>query len=102
MIYLALPGSMVFAAFEQVQSKLYAISLVASLNARKATLAEARTAIPTTDDVSHPSFAKHVGMSKADDQNSLQGTLILSTIVSANNIHIHDDDDDSPQRLSEP
>ncbi|KIJ15773.1 hypothetical protein PAXINDRAFT_114156 [Paxillus involutus ATCC 200175] len=51
-LYLALPTSMAFTAFVQVQSKLYAISLLASLNSRKATLENARRAVPTANNVS--------------------------------------------------
>ncbi|EGN96802.1 hypothetical protein SERLA73DRAFT_184964 [Serpula lacrymans var. lacrymans S7.3] len=46
-MFLAIPDTQAFVAFVQVQSKLYAVSLLASLNSRKSTLQKAQMAIPT-------------------------------------------------------
>ncbi|KAH0826381.1 hypothetical protein J3R83DRAFT_5346 [Lanmaoa asiatica] len=50
--FVALPGNLYFTAFVQVQSKLYAISMLASLNARKKTFEDARAAVATSNNVS--------------------------------------------------
>ncbi|KAF8552161.1 hypothetical protein OG21DRAFT_1466112 [Imleria badia] len=52
--FLALPGGMDFTAFVQVQSKLYAVSILASLNVRNRTLESARRAVLTMNNVSLP------------------------------------------------
>ncbi|KAH7930000.1 hypothetical protein BV22DRAFT_1028967 [Leucogyrophana mollusca] len=48
--FLTLPGA-AYAAFVGVQSKLYAVSLLATLNGRKTTVKKSRMAVPTVDNV---------------------------------------------------
>ncbi|KIJ15789.1 hypothetical protein PAXINDRAFT_168803 [Paxillus involutus ATCC 200175] len=74
-LYVTLEGALVFTGFDQVQSKLYGISLLASLNSRKATLAAARMAVPTTDNISLRFLANNIGATKMDSQNPLEETL---------------------------
>ncbi|KIK80895.1 hypothetical protein PAXRUDRAFT_833247 [Paxillus rubicundulus Ve08.2h10] len=65
-LYLALAGSLVFCGFDQIQSKLYGISLLASLNSRKATLAQARLAVPSMNNVSLRFLANNIGTNNMD------------------------------------
>ncbi|KAF8837563.1 hypothetical protein BDN67DRAFT_972769 [Paxillus ammoniavirescens] len=92
-LYVALPGTMVFAAFVQVQSKLYGISLLASLNARKATLAYARMAVPTVGNVPLQFLANNGGMNNIDDPNAPDETLSPSVCTKNIKVGITSDED---------
>ncbi|KIK80894.1 hypothetical protein PAXRUDRAFT_833243 [Paxillus rubicundulus Ve08.2h10] len=92
-LYVALPGTMVFAAFVQVQSKLYGISLLASLNARKTTLAHARMAVPIVRNVPLRFLANDGGMNNIDDPNSPDETLPPSACTKNIKVDIASDED---------
>ncbi|KAG1724020.1 hypothetical protein EDB19DRAFT_324044 [Suillus lakei] len=50
-MFLGLPTNLAFIAFVQVQSKLYAVSFLASLNTRKSTLEQTKQPVPSADGI---------------------------------------------------
>ncbi|KAH7929904.1 hypothetical protein BV22DRAFT_1125433 [Leucogyrophana mollusca] len=50
-MFLGLPDTLAFIGFVQVQSKLYAVSFLATLNSRKSTFEKAKMSMPTVDNV---------------------------------------------------
>ncbi|KIJ64042.1 hypothetical protein HYDPIDRAFT_112568 [Hydnomerulius pinastri MD-312] len=92
-MFLAFPATLVFVAFVQVQSKLYAISLLASLNSRKSTLEGARRAVATADDISLR-FLANSG-TKVGRQTSLQSTMPRIEITKNIEMDIRGDEESS-------
>ncbi|KAG2122928.1 hypothetical protein DEU56DRAFT_925369 [Suillus clintonianus] len=73
-VFLVLPTNPAFIAFVQVQSKLYAISLLASLNTRKSTFEMTKQSVPAADGVAlslfkttpqHPSYMHPIKVQKS-------------------------------------
>ncbi|EIW75864.1 hypothetical protein CONPUDRAFT_76917 [Coniophora puteana RWD-64-598 SS2] len=110
--FLALPKSTAFLGVLQVQTKLYSISFMASLNSRKSTIAHAERKVPTVEGTplatlpQTPRLLKHFSMRKSGEGMSepvlprieIQRTTVTDVYLERGDVDgndIRDSDDDA-------